>query len=65
LELGFFIGKFKRSRVCVLYKKGVDYPSDIDGLGYIEMDDYGAWKGKIVKELQAAGLKADANRINH
>ncbi len=31
-ELGFFMGKLGRDRVCVLIKEGVEKPSDIDGI---------------------------------
>jgi predicted nucleotide-binding protein len=29
LELGYFIGKLGRAKVCALYKEGVEIPSDI------------------------------------
>jgi len=35
LELGFFWGKLRRSDVCVLYKEGVELPSDLGGLVYV------------------------------
>ncbi len=34
LELGFFIGSLGRERVCAIYKKGVDIPSDMEGVLY-------------------------------
>jgi len=39
-ELGFFLGQFGRrsGRVILLYKKGVDIPSDLAGIIYIEVD---------------------------
>jgi predicted nucleotide-binding protein len=43
-ELGFFFGKLGRQRVAVLLQPGVERPSDIDGLLYIELDRAGAWK---------------------
>lgn len=36
-------------------------PSDYDGVVYIPMDDAGAWKMSLVKELRVAGLDVDAN----
>lgn len=38
LELGFFYGKLGRDKVTCLYKKGVEKPSDIDGIMYIPFD---------------------------
>ena len=43
LELGFFIGKLGRERVCALKKHGVETPSDYDGVVYTNFDDSGAW----------------------
>ena len=33
-ELGFFIGKLGRERVCALYEQGVELPSDYRGSGF-------------------------------
>ena len=63
LELGFFIGKLGRSRVCVLKKGELETPSDYDGVVYTTLDDGGGWKTKLVGELQAAGFNVDANRL--
>ena len=38
LELGYFLGKLGRERVCVLYKAGVELPSDIHGILYVPMN---------------------------
>lgn len=51
LELGYFLGRLTRNRVCALYKGDVELPSDIQGVIYIEMDDKGAWKTKLAQEL--------------
>ena len=62
-ELGYFIGKLGRSRTCALFREGVEMPSDYDGVLYIKMDEPGAWKMKLIKELQGAGFDVDANRV--
>ena len=62
LELGFFLGKLGRQRVCPLVKGDVETPSDYDGVVYTKLDDAGGWKMKIVQELQAAGLVIDTER---
>jgi len=56
LELGYFVGKLGRDRVCPLYKAGVELPSDLHGLVYVPMDDAEAWQIRLAKELEAAGL---------
>lgn len=63
LELGYFIGKLGRNRVCPLYTKGVELPSDLYGLLYLEIDSSEFWKIKLVKELKAAGYDIDVNKI--
>jgi len=51
LELGYFMGRLGRSRVCALYDKGVELPSDYQGILYIVLDKEGAWKTKLAQEL--------------
>lgn len=60
-ELGYFIGKLGRSRVCALHRGGVELPSDYDGVVYVALDDKGAWRLELAKELRAAGLPVDVN----
>ena len=61
-ELGFFIGQLGREGVCALTKGNVEIPSDYAGVVYIPLDDSGAWKFQLVRELKAAGFDVDANR---
>jgi len=61
-ELGYFIGKLGRNRVCALYRDGVEIPSDYAGVLFIPLDDGGAWKLKLAKEMKAVGLPIDMNR---
>ena len=63
LEMGYFIGKLGRERVCPLYTNGVELPSDLYGLLYTEIDSAENWKIKIAKELKAAGYEIDVNKI--
>lgn len=62
LELGYFLGKLGRSRVCALYREGVEVPSDYTGVLYILLDADGGWRLKLGKELVAAGFHVDMNK---
>ena len=42
-------------------KGDVEIPSDYDGVVYVPLDDHGAWKMSLVKELKAAEFDVDAN----
>ena len=64
MEMGYFIGKLSRSRVCLLKSKNVETPSDILGIVYEEIDEAGFWRYKLGKELIAAGYSVDLNKIN-
>ncbi len=56
LELGYFIGRLTRRRVCALYKPGVEIPSDYQGVGYVELDPAGGWRTKLAQELVEEGF---------
>jgi len=58
-EMFWFAGKLGRQRVCALKKGDVEMPSDFAGVGYTEMDDRGAWKTELLRELDAAGYEVD------
>jgi len=62
-ELGYFIGRLGREKVCALYKGGVDILSDYKGVLYVPFDDRGAWKMELAREMKAAGLQIDLNAI--
>ena len=55
-ELGYFIGKLGRKRVCPIYKGEIESPSDIDGIVYVHMDEGGAWRQDLTQEMESAGL---------
>jgi predicted nucleotide-binding protein len=40
----------------------VEIPSDYAGVLYQPLDDKGAWKLTLAKELKAAGLPVDMNK---
>ena len=63
LELGYFLGKLGRERVCVLLKGNTNIPNDFNGVLYIPMDDAGKWKYDLAKEMREIGFKIDLNTI--
>jgi predicted nucleotide-binding protein len=60
-ELGYFIGRLGRNRVCALYVDGVEIPSDYSGVLYTKLDASGAWRLEVAKELKASGFPVDMN----
>jgi predicted nucleotide-binding protein len=63
LELGYFIGRLSRSRVCALHKGDLELPSDIHGVLYIPMDEEDGWELKLAKEIKNAKIPIDMNRV--
>ena len=63
LELGYFLGALGRECVCVLYKEGVELPSDIHGILYVPMDSFDGWKQKLAKEMKQAGLPINPEKL--
>ncbi len=60
LELGYFIGKLGRGRVCALVRDGVEKPSDYDGVVWVPLDS-GGWKLALMQEMNEAGVPFDAS----
>lgn len=56
-EMFWFAGRFGRSRVCAPVKGDIEMPSDFAGVGYTRMDERGAWKSELLRELDEAGYK--------
>ncbi|MCQ1764721.1 nucleotide-binding protein [Neorhizobium galegae] len=63
LELGYFVGRLGRDKVCGLLKGEIEVPSDYVGTVYVKWDDGGAWKLSLAKELDAAGYDIDFNKV--
>ncbi len=59
-EFGYFASKLGRAKVCALVEKEVEIPSDLQGVGYVQMD--GDWKFDLVREMKAAGIPVDMNK---
>jgi predicted nucleotide-binding protein len=63
LELGYFVGRFGRSKVCPLMQGDIELPSDVLGVAWVALDAHGGWHVKLAKELQAAGYEFDFNKV--
>ncbi len=63
LELGFFAGRLGRDRVCLLWEKGVERPSDYDGVEFVPLDGAGVWRHQLAKELAKAGFEINLAAI--
>lgn len=62
-EHGYLMGKLGRKNVCALVKGEIETPGDISGVVYVPMDNAGAWKMDLAKEMKAAGLNIDFNKF--
>lgn len=63
-EHGFLMGKIGRENVVALVKGNVEIPNDISGVVYESMDEGGAWKYKIAREMKSSGYDVDMNKID-
>lgn len=61
LEMGYFLASLGRNRLCVLHRGGVEFPSDYAGVVYIAIDEKGAWRLSLARELKSSGIKVDLN----
>jgi len=62
-ELGYFVGKLGREKVCLLRKGEIEGFSDFDGVLYTPMDSGDGWKLKLTKELRAAEFEFDDAKV--
>jgi predicted nucleotide-binding protein len=60
-EHGYLISRLGREHVCALVKGDTETPGDVSGVVYVQMDDAGAWKMSLAKEMELAGLKINYN----
>lgn len=63
LELGYFIGRLGRGKVCALKRGTLEIPSDFAGVVWEPMDAGGGWKTALGRELQAVGHEVDWNMV--
>lgn len=55
LELGYFMAKLGRKKVCALVRGDIEKPSDISGILHLSYDD--EWKFELLTELKDAGVE--------
>jgi predicted nucleotide-binding protein len=63
LELGYFIGKLSRKRVCTLKVGELEIPSDWRGVVDEPYDAAGGWRQTLARELDAAEYEVDWNKV--
>ncbi len=62
-EMGYFYGRIGRKRVSVLLDPGVEQPSDMSGIVYIDFGNANVWKSELFREMHHAGFQIDWSRI--
>ncbi len=62
-ELGYFVGRRSRDRVCDLKRGDVEIPSDLHGIAYIPFDEENGWKLTLARELEDAGFEVDSKKV--
>jgi predicted nucleotide-binding protein len=62
-ELGFFVGRLGRSRVCALVKGDIEIPSDWQGVLLHRLAEKSDWRLSLAKEMKAAGFEVDLNLL--
>lgn len=63
LELGYFVSALGRSCVFALKKGDLDIPSDYISVVYTQMDEPGAWKMALAREIHSAGITVDFQKV--
>ncbi len=62
-ELGYFVGQLGRGKVCLVRNGEVNIPSDLHGVAYVPLDEHGAWKARVLREIEQAGMPIDMDRL--
>lgn len=59
-EAGYFMGYLGRENIIMIADKSVEIPGDLSGMVYTTKDN---WEFEMLKELNAAGMKIDMNKL--
>ncbi len=57
-ELGYFFAAVGRGNVVVLATEGIERPSDVDGILYIQYP-HSDWRQRLAREMRVAGLEVE------
>ncbi|MDK7723917.1 nucleotide-binding protein [Slackia exigua] len=60
-ETGYFIGRLGRENITILVDKGIEIPSDLQGVVYTGTDN---WEFSLLKELRSMGYSIDFNKMD-
>lgn len=63
LELGYFLGKIGRNRVCAMKSDEIEIPTDFMGVVWTNLDPNESWKFALTKELKEAGYNIDISKL--
>ena len=61
-EWGYFVAKLGRKNVCALTARGLEKPSDMDGILCIPANESSEWKLRLAQEMRAVGIEVDLNK---
>ena len=59
-EAGYFIGYLGRENIIMIADENVEIPGDLSGMVYTTRD---SWEFEMLKELNAAGMKVNMNKL--
>ena len=59
-EAGYFMGYLGRENIIMIADENVEIPGDLSGMVYTSKDN---WEFEMLKELNAAGMKVDMNKL--
>ena len=60
LEAGYFMGYLGRENTIIIADENVEIPGDLSGMVYTTKEN---WEFEMLKELNAAGMKIDMNKL--
>lgn len=59
-EAGYFMGYLGRENIIMITDEDVEIPGDLSGMVYTTKE---SWEFEMLKELKAAGMKIDLNKL--
>ena len=59
-EAGYFMGYLGRENIIMIADENVEIPGDLSGMVYTTID---SWEFEMLKELNAAGMKVNMNKL--